>query len=122
MDLNAFRNVLNQPGFQEQLEAEARFRPRPLPGYDFNRSMLPMSFGGQLSPYSQQEAGALMRENMLNGLGQFNQPSMQPQDNLKDFQDLLNHLEGASGTMVGVDKYGMRGQGYRNMGQPLNLY
>ena len=119
MDLNAFRNVLNQPGFQEQMEAEARFGPRPRPGYDFNRGMLPMNFGGQLAPYPQQEADALMRDNMFKGLGQFNQPSMQTQDNIKEFQDLLNNLEGASGT---VDKYGMRGQGYRNMGQSLSLY
>jgi hypothetical protein len=116
MDLNAFRNVLNQPGFQEQMEAEARFGPRPRPGYDFNRSMLPMNFGGQLAPYPQQEAGALMRENMLNSLGQFNQPSMQPQDNIKDFQDLLNRLT----EKQEIPK--MRGADYRNMGQPLNLY
>jgi hypothetical protein len=119
MDLNAFRNVLNQPSFQEQLETEARFRPRPRPGYDFNRGMPPMNFGGQLAPYTQQEAGALMRENMLNNLGQLNQRSMSSQDNIKDFQNLLNKLEGTSGTL---DEYGMRGQRYRNMGQSLNLY
>lgn len=116
MDLNAFRNVLNQPSFQEQLEAEARFGPRPRPGYDFNRGMPPMNFGGQLAPYPQQEAGALMRENMLNNLGQFNQRSMSSQDNIKDFQDLLNRLTEAQETPK------MRGQGYRNMGQSLGLY
>lgn len=122
MDLNAFRGLLNSPALQEQFQAEARFGPRPRPSYEFNQQglMSPIVSGPQeeAGMLMRQQSGDLMRENMFNGLGQFN-PGGQT---VGDFQNLLNRLEETSRIKAGMNEYGMTGQDYRNMGESLRRY
>jgi Tfp pilus assembly protein PilW len=101
MDLNAFRGLLNSPVVQEQFQAEARFTPKPRPGYEFNQSFMPMA--GKYAPDLQQEAARNAGfNNMINGL-QFN--SYPNSQNINNARDLFNNMPQYQEIDSGLDRF-----------------